>query len=243
MPFGKKITWERPKGRLDYQLIYILSGHFEAVYDGVNYRLTEGFVLYPPNVPNRYTDFEDTGRIYLHFTGYDIEDILKDAKLECGVHQTAFSPIIQNMLSRLIAEHSKNESVSLEKGLLLYTLYALSKQQNNLRLPDDDVQDAITYITTHFSDEIHIDDLALSCKLSSSHFMHLFKAQTGFSPLAYQKMLRIESAKSALSTTKLSISQISEQVGYADPLYFSRIFKKSTGMSPREYREKSSIIM
>jgi len=51
-------------------------------------------------------------------------------------------------------------------------------------------------------------------------------------------MLRIESAKSLLISSHLSVSQISEQVGYPDPLYFSRVFKKSTGMSPKEYREK-----
>lgn len=237
-PFGKEITCHRPKGRLDYQLTYLLNGDFEVVYNGESKRISEGFVLLPPNCPNLYTDFADTRRIYVHFSGIGVESILADANIKCGVYSLPFSPIVENMFARLIAEHNRREPVSLENGQLIYILYTLGKQQSSQRLPSDDVQDAVTYITTHFSDKIHIDGLAISCKLSSSHFMHLFKEQTGFSPVAYQKMLRIESAKSLLISSHLSVSQISEQVGYPDPLYFSRVFKKSTRMSPKEYREK-----
>lgn len=156
-PFGKEITCHRPKGRLDYQLTYLLNGDFEVVYNGESKRISEGFVLLPPNCPNLYTDFADTRRIYVHFSGTGVESILADANIKCGVYSLPFSPIVENMFARLIAEHNRREPVSLENGQLIYILYTLGKQQSSQRLPSDDVQDAVTYITTHFSDKIHID--------------------------------------------------------------------------------------
>ena len=50
-PFGKEITCHRPKGRLDYQLTYLLNGDFEVVYNGESKRISEGFVLLPPELP------------------------------------------------------------------------------------------------------------------------------------------------------------------------------------------------
>ena len=241
-PFGKEITCHRPKGRLDYQLTYLLNGDFEVVYNGESKRISEGFVLLPPNCPNLYTDFADTRRIYVHFSGTGVESILADANIKCGVYSLPFSPIVENMFARLIAEHNRREPVSLENGQLIYILYTLGKQQSSQRLPSDDVQDAVTYITTHFSDKIHIDGLAISCKLSSSHFMHLFKEQTGFSPVAYQKMLRIESAKSLLISSHLSVSQISEQVGYPRSALFQPCIQKKHRNVTKRISRKAHII-
>lgn len=238
-PFQKEFICSRPKGRSDYQLIYLLSGRFEAEYQGVCHQMTHGYVLYPPHVPQQYTDFQ-TKRIWVHFTGHNIEEILQDAQLECGIHPVALSPIVQKLLLQLIAEHNQTGCVSSEKGLFLYILYLLGKQRNNVGSLNDEIQDAITFITTHFSSKLQIDELAASCKLSSSHFMHLFKEQTGTSPLAYQQALRIEQAKASLVSTTLSISEIAEQTGYHDPLYFSRVFKKATGFSPKDYRRNCS---
>lgn len=238
-PFQKEFTCSRPKGRSDYQLIYLLSGHFEAEYQDVCHQMTQGFVLYPPNVPQRYTDYQ-TKRIWVHFTGHNVQEIFQDAQLECGIHPVAFSPIVQKLLLQLIAEHNQTGRVSSEKGLFLYILYLLGKQCNNVCSLNDEIQDAITFITTHFYSKLQIDELATSCKLSPSHFMHLFKVQTGTSPLAYQQTLRIEQAKASLISTNLSISEIAEQTGYQDPLYFSRVFKKVTGFSPKDYRRNYS---
>lgn len=223
-------------GRSDYQLIYIESGPFEVEYEGVTHQLRQGFVLYPPNVPQKYIDDIETKRIWVHFTGFNIEEILKDAHLNYGVFSIPNSPIIQNLLLQLIAEYNQPKTVSSAKGILLYILYTLGKQVNNSNVSNDYLQNAITYITANYNTEIHIKDLADSCNLSLSHFMYLFKEETGMTPLAYQQTLRIKDTMSALISSKVSITEIAAQVGYQDPLYFSRVFKKIVGMSPREYR-------
>lgn len=230
----------RSKGRSDYQLIYVESGQFEVEYNGVNHHLKQGFVLYPPNIPQKYIDYIDTKRIWVHFTGYNIEEIMKDAHLDFGIYSVSHSPIIQNLLLQLIAEYNQTKAVSSANGLLLYILYMLGKQINNSNTSNDYLQNAITYITANYTKELHIKELANVCNLSQSHFMYLFKEEIGMTPLAYQQTLRIKDTMSALISTEQSINEIATQVGYQDPLYFSRVFKKLVGVSPREYRRQNT---
>lgn len=230
----------RSNGRSDYQLIYIENGPFEVEYNGTMHYLKQGFVLYPPNVPQKYIDYEDTKRIWIHFTGYNITEIMNDAHLNFGVYSVPHSPIIQNLLLQLIAESNQIKTVSSTNGLLLYILYMLGKQVNNSSTTNDYLQNAITYITANYTKEIHIEELANVCNLSKSHFMYLFKEELGMTPLAYQQTLRIKDAMSALISSRQNVTEIAEQTGYKDPLYFSRVFKKLVGLSPSEYRKQNT---
>ena len=91
------------------------------------------------------------------------------------------------------------------------------------------------------NDEVDVEELARSLQMSTSHFIRTFKTQVGYSPLAYQTRLRIERAKDLLQATDLRVSEIAQRIGYQNPMYFSSTFKKHTGMTPLEYREKSSL--
>ena len=73
------------------------------------------------------------------------------------------------------------------------------------------------------------------CKLSQSSFSHMFKDRMGMSPMHYLNYQRIEKAKDFLLSNSMTISNISRLVGFDDPLYFSRVFKKYTGASPQAY--------
>ena len=83
-----------------------------------------------------------------------------------------------------------------------------------------------------------VTELSELYNMSEGHFIRQFKVYTGYTPLEYRAMKRMENAKSLLSGTDMSVSDISESLGFDDPLYFSRVFKKNTGISPREYRKK-----
>ena len=72
--------------------------------------------------------------------------------------------------------------------------------------------------------------------MSSSWFIQRFKESTGFSPLQYILKLRIANAQSLLEHTDYTITEIANMVGYTNSLYFSRLFHKYIGMSPREHR-------
>ena len=76
----------------------------------------------------------------------------------------------------------------------------------------------------------------MQCGLSEYHFIHLFREYTGFSPHAYVTRLRLDKAKDLMVSTTMNISEIAFAVGYANPLYFSRLFKRHTGLSPSRFR-------
>ena len=73
--------------------------------------------------------------------------------------------------------------------------------------------------------------------MSVSWFLRNFKQVTGMSPMHYILMNRINNATSLLETTDYNIAEISAIVGYENPMYFSRLFKKQKGVSPTDYRK------
>jgi AraC-like DNA-binding protein len=83
------------------------------------------------------------------------------------------------------------------------------------------------------------DTLARQCMLSSSRFAHLFQETTGTSPLRYLESLRIWKAQEMLIGTSKSIKEISLEVGFRDPLYFSKVFRRNLGSGPRAFRKES----
>ena len=73
------------------------------------------------------------------------------------------------------------------------------------------------------------------CHMSKYHFLRVFKAVTGTTPLDYRNRIRIDFAKELLKNSNFSVSEISENLGYSSLAYFSAAFKKATGFSPTEY--------
>lgn len=94
------------------------------------------------------------------------------------------------------------------------------------------------YLRQNLDQRLTLEDMASHAGLSKSHFMRLFKEQTGYSPVDYFIHLKVQRACMLLSVTRQSVYEISQAVGYEDPYYFSRIFKKIVGVSPSRYREQ-----
>jgi transcriptional regulator GlxA family with amidase domain len=103
---------------------------------------------------------------------------------------------------------------------------------------DGKVLEAQAHMEKYFSKTFSLDDLALNLGISPRHFKRRFKRATGDSPLAYLQRLRIEAAKQKLELTQETVNEITCQVGYEDSNSFRRLFRKCTGLSPREYRER-----
>lgn len=92
------------------------------------------------------------------------------------------------------------------------------------------------YILTHYSDPLTLENVAQTAHISPYYFSKLFKQNTGSNFVEYLTGIRIEKAKELLTSQELSIKDICFAVGYKDPGYFCRIFKKITGRTPKEYR-------
>ena len=102
------------------------------------------------------------------------------------------------------------------------------------------VSKARTYIQENYCRDISLDDVSRVVNVSPYYFSKLFKEEAGENFIEYLTRLRIDKARQMLSGTSQTIKEISMSVGYTDPNYFSRIFKKQTEMTPREYREANA---
>jgi len=91
------------------------------------------------------------------------------------------------------------------------------------------------YIEEHYPEPISFDELSKKLHLTRNYLSYLFKKETGTSFIHYLTNYRIERAKELLMSRQYMIYEISEMVGYSDPAYFSRVFKKVTGVAPLEY--------
>jgi two-component system response regulator YesN len=100
------------------------------------------------------------------------------------------------------------------------------------------IEKADRYIKEHYNEDISLDDIARHVNLSSYYFSRFYKNSTGTSFSDRMVLVRMEKAKELLRREDLSIKDVSYMVGYTDPNYFSKIFKKFTGYNASEYKRR-----
>jgi AraC-like DNA-binding protein len=95
----------------------------------------------------------------------------------------------------------------------------------------------INYMMNHLTEPSRLDDFATQAFMSRSHFSRRFHEKTGYAPYDYFIRLKIQKACELLETTDLNVGEISQRLGYTDPYYFSRLFKKVMHQAPTRYRQ------
>lgn len=113
------------------------------------------------------------------------------------------------------------------------TLYATPISQKT----NPSIHKAFTYLTTHYNTNVTIKILAQIANMSESNFYTAFKKQYACSPISYLNHYRLSLAANILLNDDKHINEIAYSVGINDPLYFSKIFKKTFGLSPRDYKQ------
>ena len=237
------------KGRRDYQILYVANGKTHVWFDGKEEIVSAGhMVLYKPEEIQKYVYYlEDNPEVFwIHFTGSDVKNILAyhgisldEHVFYCGVlpdYKALFRKIIQEL--QLCRYGYEDYIASLFNDILLL----VDRQQHEQKKATGDVQEQIeraaAYFNENYNTKISIDDYAESLHISTNWFIHNFKQYTGMSPAQYILSLRMVNAQSLLERTTYNIKEISEIVGYENPLYFSRVFKKEIGKSPAQYRKE-----
>lgn len=113
-----------------------------------------------------------------------------------------------------------------------------AESKNNQELKNEILVRAITdYLEQHYTEPITLEEISQSLHISPSHLSHLFKRETGLSPIQYVIHRRIGEAQSLLMETALPIRTIEERLGFGSSCHLTATFKKYVGISPREYRK------
>jgi AraC family transcriptional regulator of arabinose operon len=102
---------------------------------------------------------------------------------------------------------------------------------------DSRITNAMNYINSNLEKSLTVEDIAQHVQLSKTRLSSMFKARTGSTLISWREERRIAKASRLLTRTTLQIQEISKQIGYEDPLYFSRTFSRLVGCSPRIYRQ------
>ena len=237
------------KGRRDYQILYVANGKTHFWFDGREKIVSAGhMVLYKPEEIQKYVYYlEDNPEVFwIHFTGSDVKNILAyhgilldEHVFYCGVlpdYKALFRKIIQEL--QLCRYGYEDYIASLFNDILLLVNRQQHEQKKTTGNVQEQIERAAAYFNENYNTKISIDDYAESLHISTNWFIHNFKQYAGMSPAQYILSLRMVNAQSLLERTTYNIKEISEIVGYENPLYFSRVFKKEIGKSPAQYRKE-----
>jgi AraC-like DNA-binding protein len=239
----------RPDGRVDYQLIYIASGKGYFYFrNATRPTILEAgnAVLYHPNEFQKYEySGKDQTHIYwIHFTGNEIEDLFYQYGLNTAenVFFSGITSFYAQSFDQIILELQMQKSFYAESAALLFSHIIMMMGRynhdisNHTLIPSNDIEDITTYFHEHYSENINVENFILSRGYSTSAFFRKFKLYTGMTPLQYLLRIRLSNAMKLLETTSLQINEIAALIGYDNPLYFSRLFHKHFGISPKDYR-------
>lgn len=244
------IATERPKGRKDFQLLFIAKGKGHFVINGKKEIVSEGnMFLFRPNESQMYYYYgKDKTEVYwIHFTGKNVEGLLNQYNFpnNKNVFFVSFSSDYEYFYTKIIQElqlERKNytDMISLffKQLLIAVNRFLIEEKKSNTEIQNK-VEKATHYFNEHYNEEINIDDFAASINMSTCYFIRCFRQIVRVSPLQYILSLRMSNAKNLLGNTTYNINEIAQIVGYENQLYFSRLFRKNVGVSPSEYRKQN----
>ncbi|TAH26841.1 MAG: AraC family transcriptional regulator [Cytophagales bacterium] len=235
---------------IQYILIYCFEGEGWFELDGVKQKVfaNQIFIL-PKGKAHSYGSIsKKTWTIYwIHFDGEQANFFADGFSKPMNISQEKDSRIDERL--RLFEEIFSTLRNGYSKSNLYYTttlffhFFGSIKFLDTFRFATENsirntTEVAIQYMRENISKRLSLNDIALFVGLSPSHFTSIFKEKTGYPPLSYLTQLKIQQACHLLDFTNYRVNQISQMLGYEDPLYFSRLFVKIMEVSPRAYRDK-----
>lgn len=135
------------------------------------------------------------------------------------------------------ASKTKSYSSQLHNIGLVYEFFSILMDNSTLDKKPDIISSALKIIDYNYCSGISVEQIAKNLSVDPAYFSRKFAKHVGVSPKKYILNKRIERAKELLCVTDAGVFEISNSVGYEDPFYFCRIFKKMTNFSPSEYRK------
>lgn len=240
---------ERPEGCEQNILIYCMKGEGFVQLEGKKRPVKKDSLFVIPNgIPHSYgSDDKNPWSIFwVHFSGYNSKNYIRHTSLEnpivkCPMDKLSKIRFLFEDIFNILDKGFNNESMVYVSQVIanLLGIFFFHNQGYKLGLKDINIhiEESIQYMTYHLDKPLTLNQLSVQANLSPTHYSYLFKKRTGFSPIEYFIRLKIQKACQYLDTTDFSINKIAGILGFQDPYYFSRVFRKIMQQSPSLYRE------
>ncbi len=251
-PEAKYHYCERPQGAAEHILIFCVAGEGWFEIDGERHSVcaNEAFFI-RQDVPHIYgsSDKMPWSIHWTHFVGNegdffmsqiqgDVPKLLVEQKCHLRVVQLfgqCYELLMEGFLEKRLIHSAQILGHLLSE--LFYNNPAFSPGQPAGQFRN--IEPTLNYLRQNTHRSLTLDDMAAHADLSIPHFSRVFRSQTGYSPMDYFIHLKVQKASSMLLLSNMTVREIALMVGYEDPYYFSRLFKKVIGVSPTAVRQES----
>ncbi len=240
---------ERPAGAAEHILLLCVRGAGWVEVQGRREPVRAGqAVLIPRGVPHSYgaSDRNPWTIHWMHFNGEDAaiySRMLPEERRRVPVSASCRNEMVGafRRCYACLERGTAGREVAFLSHAARHILGALFFQNQaywpgRKGTPARDLQSVINLMASRLAGGLCLADMARAAGLSVVHFSALFRRQTGLPPVEYYIQLRIRHAGRLLDTTTITVREVGAEVGYDDPYYFSRIFRRVMGLSPRAYR-------
>ncbi len=226
-----------------FLLLYVVHGKGYCYLDGRRVELNIGsLVILDCYQPHQYGTDEGWEILWAHFDGRiarDYFEAIVQSRRQLIVPKDVYHAArgLDRIYKMFHVEKRVNEAlisknlVAVLTEFLVYELPHEGVSEHSVR-----IEEILSYINEHLDQQLSLDMLAQRASLSPFYFSRVFKKETGYTLREYLINTRINAARFYLSTTKLSLKEITYRCGYGNDSTFCTMFKRITGMTPLEYR-------
>jgi YesN/AraC family two-component response regulator len=242
--------WSSDEKLENNMLVFCTKGSGIVMFSGEQIPVSgDQFFIIPKGEKFKfYSVINENSKLFVvHFNGKNsallekefsvVRNLIPSVNNRVANREMLFDEIFNNLSKGF---HDENlEYVNFCFGHLLATFIYANKTSDDLADESNPViRHAIDYMNKNLNLKLSLNQISKEAGYSPTYFTTLFKKETNYSPLSYFSHLKIVKACEFLDYTRIKVKEISFTLGYTDPYYFTKDFKKKMGMSPRQYRKR-----
>lgn len=243
-PIARHHRRRRSRGSAETIVILCVAGSGTVTIDGQSYPLTRSScAIIPSGTSHEYaaSDTDPWTIWWMHVRGGDVADliapVLRDQQPVIELRSVdRIAALFDELVGSL--EHRMSPIHLLAASGVAWHLLTRLAADSVLPASGSPLERAMRYLESRIEGTITVTELAAIVGMSPSHLSALFRHATGGGPGAFHTSLKMGRARTLLDTTPMAIADVAAAVGYSDPLYFSRHFRRIHGVNPSTYRSQ-----
>ena len=234
------------------ELLFVRYGGSDYVVGEQTYRVRKGDMIITNSgvLHDEWLGKDDTVAYYslaigdLELPDLPLNHLMSDDMqpvIPTGEHYEFFNFMLSSIYELMVSKEQGVEETCHHLMVAVLSLLLHLMQSDDFKkesvVSSSLIMDVRAYLDEHYMEDISLQTISQKFFVSSYHLSHVFKDETGYSPMNYVYRRRIGEAQTLLITTKDTITDIAVRVGFSNPNNFNIQFQKQVGLSPRQYRK------